>query len=114
MSNIMIFPNGSASSSSSVDDCPITRMILEELSYISSDKLMISCIIKRMKPFISTLDFDMGVDIEITGLSDDDIKKVIPPIQALQQRFDQVIAEIISERILHEIKLYHLERNFIK
>lgn len=111
MSNIMVFPSCNASDPQKNIDCPITRMILEELNYISSDKVMIHCIINRMCTFISTLDFDMGVDIEVTDLTDDEIQKVIPPIQALQERFDAVIANIISERILYEIKLYHLEKN---
>lgn len=111
MSNIMVFPSCNASDPTKNIDCPITRMILEELNYISSDKIMIHCIINRMSTFISTLDFDMGVDIEVTDLTDDEIKKVIPAIQALQERFDAVIADIISERILYEIKLYHIEKN---
>ncbi|CZF80572.1 hypothetical protein [Grimontia marina] len=89
---------------------PMTDMIREELNQLSSNDYMVNCILERMKPFIATLDCDLSLDMEITAENEAGVMQVIPSIQDLQSRFDGIISEIISERILHEIHLFHIER----
>ncbi|WP_039849645.1 MULTISPECIES: hypothetical protein [Grimontia] len=89
---------------------PMTEMIREELNQLSSNEYMVNCIMERMKPFIATLDCDLSLDMEITEENEAGVMQMIPSIQDLQSRFDGIISEIISERILHEIHLFHLER----
>lgn len=93
------------------DTCHITEMIREELSQLSSSEYMVECILERMKPFIATLDFDLGLDIEVPPENEEAMMQLIPSIQAMQSRFDDIISEIISERILHEIHLFHMQRH---
>ncbi|WP_240671713.1 hypothetical protein [Enterovibrio baiacu] len=71
---------------------------------------MINCILERMKPFIATLDFDLGLDVEINEENQQGVMDIIPAVQSMQARFDDIISEIISERILHEIHMFHIER----
>lgn len=92
------------------NDCDLTTMIYQEISHLSSDKQMIDCIMMRIKNFITILDFDLNLDIEITTENEEAIKEIIPEIQYLQKRFDNIISSVISERILHEIQLYHIEK----
>ena len=39
------------------------------------------------------------------------LKQMIPVLQDVQARFDEIIADIISERILHEMCLYRTNAN---
>ncbi|MBE1275491.1 hypothetical protein [Enterovibrio baiacu] len=108
MPTVIAFPSKSAPTSSQT--CAVTDMIREELSYLSSNDHMINCILERMKPFIATLDFDLGLDVEINEENQQGVMDIIPAVQSMQARFDDIISEIISERILHEIHMFHIER----
>ncbi|PMN92594.1 hypothetical protein [Enterovibrio norvegicus] len=108
MPTVIAFPTKSAPTSP--QSCAVTEMIKEELSYLSSNEHMINCILERMKPFIATLDFDLGLDIEINEENQQAMMDIIPAVQAMQARFDDIISDIISERILHEIHMFHIER----
>ncbi|STQ75666.1 hypothetical protein [Grimontia hollisae] len=88
----------------------ITELIREELTQLSSNEYMVNCILERLKSFIATLDCDLSLDIEVTEENETGVMQLIPSVQNLQSRFDGIISEIISERILHEIYLYHVER----
>ncbi|MDD1795280.1 hypothetical protein L4D06_20485 [Enterovibrio makurazakiensis] len=90
--------------------CALTELIRDELCHLSSNEYMVNCILERMKPFIATLDCDLELDVEITSDNEAGVMQMIPAVQSLQSRFDGIISEIISERILHEIHLFHIER----
>ncbi|MEZ8143825.1 hypothetical protein A1OO_16930 [Enterovibrio norvegicus FF-33] len=92
------------------EPCALTDLIRDELFHLSSNEYMVNCILERMKPFIATLDCDLELDVEITPENEEGVLQMIPSVQALQTRFDGIISEIISERILHEIHLFHIER----
>lgn len=92
------------------DTSPMTEMIRDELNQLSNNTFMVESILERMKPFIATLDYDLGVDLEVTDENEAALMQVIPAVQELQAKFDDIISEVISERILHEIHLFHLQR----
>ena len=88
----------------------IRAMLYDELSWLSSDEEMIADILVKMKPFISTLDFNFDLNIELTEENKALLTQTIPSIQELQTHFDSVLLSFISERILHEIHCFHLEQ----
>ncbi|MFD2176331.1 hypothetical protein [Veronia pacifica] len=108
MPSVIDFPSRYRQTESEDDE--ITEMIREELNHLSSNQFMIETILSRMKPFIETLDYDLELDIEADDEEMDSITAAIPHIQSLQSRFDEVITAVISERILHEIHRFHIER----
>lgn len=107
MTNIVKFPLRKEDTPSV--DADMSEMVREELSYLSSDQNMIDTVVERMAGFTEILDFDLEAMIEV----DDNgvvMDSVIQQIQDLQSRYDEVIANLVSERILHEIQLYHLSK----
>ncbi|MDD1783196.1 hypothetical protein LRP49_18675 [Enterovibrio sp. ZSDZ35] len=108
MPTVIPFPKENAQRTQ--DTCALTELIREELMHLSSNEYMISCILERMKPFIASIDYDLSLDVELTDENEDAMMELIPAVQKLQSRFDGIISDIISERILHEIHLFHIER----
>ena len=113
MTNVIDFPGKKTAPVSTPEDASyssITEIVREELEYLSSNQEMTRYILERMKPFISTLQkVDLDIDIEITSENESMMISFLPSIQNLQARFDSVILDMISERILLEIQRYHSE-----
>ncbi len=80
--------------------------IEKELESMSSNSFMNKIIIERLSNFISLLDADFSIDIEITSKNQAVVEELIPIIQELQTKFDDTIADIISERIILEMCLF--------
>lgn len=91
-----------------VEPSAFAQQILDELSYISSDKEMINAAFNKIQPFIQILHTDLSVSVEMKEEDQAMIEKVlIPVVQDLQTRIDDLIDEIISERVLREIDVYY-------
>lgn len=87
------------------------EQVYNELSYLISDEKMITCIMSRLKLFICSLDSDYGIDIELTEENKKTVTDIIPAIQQLHSHFQEVISSIVSERVLHEIALFHKDED---
>lgn len=86
-----------------------TEMIRRELSSLSTNQQMIDTVIERIKPFIAVLDYDLGLHVEVNERSEEAMLDLVPAVQDLQTRMSDLIAEIIAERILHEVSQYYAE-----
>ena len=115
MTNVIDFPRKKVAPISRSEDTSyssVTDIVREELEYLSSNQEMARLILRRMKPFISTLQkVDLDIDIEITDENESMMINFLPSIQNLQARFDSVILDMISERILLEIQRYHSDQS---
>ncbi len=106
MSVVVRFPKQNTQLDDSAS-CVLTQKVLEELSYICSDKTTIRGVLTQMKPFINAFNYDFSLDLEINNQNEAFIMEIIPSIQQLQQNIDHMINDLISERILREIEIFH-------
>lgn len=111
MSNIIRFPVRSKKDTETPQHNDIKTFIMDELASISSNQHMNHSIIQQLENFIPVVDADFSFHIEITPENEALLEQMIPLLQEVQARFDEIIADIISERILHEMCLYRTKAN---
>lgn len=104
-----VVPFRTSSAQTKTQDCPATELIRKELNTLTSNQYMIDTIIERMQPFIAELDYDLSLHVEVNENTEEAMLDLAPAVQDLQTRFSNLLAEIIAERILREIALFHAE-----
>lgn len=111
MSNILAFPVKEQPR----DRTPLELIVEQELLDLGADSYMINVVIQRMEKFLALASFEFDLKMQVSKNCLDEMNQnVFPVISDMQASMRDTMNEMLTERVLHEIRLYNLERHAVK
>jgi len=111
MSNILTFPVKEKPK----ERTPLELIVEHELLDLGADQYMIDVVIERMGKFLSLASFEFDLKMNVSKECIEEMNKnVFPAISDMQESVRDAMNEILTERVLHEIRIYKLEIQAVK
>jgi hypothetical protein len=111
MSNILAFPVKEQPR----DRTPLELIVEQELLDLGADSYMIDIVIERMEKFLVLASFEFDLKMKVSKHCLDEMNQnVFPVISDMQESMRNTMNDMLTERVLHEIRLYNLEQHAVK
>ncbi|WP_419207285.1 hypothetical protein ACN08N_17720 [Photobacterium leiognathi subsp. mandapamensis] len=111
MSNILTFPVKEQPK----ERTPLETIVEQELLDLGADQYMINVVIERMEKFLALASFEFDLKMKVSKECLEEMNEnVFPAISEMQASVRDTMNEILTERVLHEIRLYNLEMQAVR
>ncbi|EAS65490.1 MULTISPECIES: hypothetical protein [Photobacterium] len=111
MSNILTFPVKEQPR----ERTPLETIVEQELLDLNADQYMIDVVLERMEKFLALASFEFDLKMKVSKECLDEMhENVFPAISEMQASVRDNMNEILTERVLHEIRLYNLEMQAVR